>query len=158
MKTILTLLLFVVNGFGFDYDRMLSKRGFTKQDSSYYSKSATFSEYNFGVKYSECLTSNQHSNVDLLCVDIKVDCDNYTYEIQHFELFNNGIKDSDEYETLTKVSRQISISDGKYEIIGHQYRVIFLYGSVIWESKAIEVDSYEDLVCTEYREWQLTSE
>ncbi len=157
----LGIVLFLVAfafGYGFNYDRMLSKRGFTKQDSSYYSKNATFTEYNLGVNYSECLTSNQHSSADLLCIDIKIDCDNYTYAIQHFELFNNGNKISDEYETLTKVSRQLSISEGKYEIIGHQYRVIFLYGDVIWESKAIEANSYEDRACTEYREWQLTSE
>jgi len=154
MKFLATLLLALIsNSFAFNYDRMLTRQGYVNQGDGYYFRFDNFieSEYLNYFKYSECGLIEDA----LFCRTISVDCDDYHSGIYDTEVYYNGIKHS-ENGAILKISNRISKEEfpGEYELWGYNYS--FNWGGITWRYNAIEEDSYEDRVCSEIAESELT--
>lgn len=157
MKTTWIVLFLVAFGYGFDYDRMLARQGYTKIDSTYYSKFDEYHTFQRGFNYSECILDKN----TLVCRTLTVNCEKYIVGVYHSDLYLNGRvtnRIGDYIKVSTHISEKGSKSGdfGKYELYGYTFGFSF-YG-MGWDDNAVEGNSYEDRVCTETAESQLTND
>lgn len=137
----IALLALISNTFAFNYDRMLTRQGYSNQGDEYYSRfDDRFVEYGT-FYYSECLVKSD----TLFCRQLDVNCNKYTLVVRDAELYLNGVKQS--FNKIIEVSHEIS--PGEYRIWGMYYSISGFLGMIEWKPNAIEADSYEDKICSE---------